>query len=129
MLWVWASSYLSLLVLPPFYLCLPLSQLSSSHLVLHCLSLIHLPFLPRPPWPTLYLLLLSLPYLSSLNLSPYRLRPLLKSTYNLLAALALPHLPLSHRPDCLWELPPGLQQQLQLWPWYCLEASGLHRPL
>lgn len=68
-LWACPTSCLSLSILSSLCLCLPLPCLSSSHLQLHCLSLLrsYLPLLSQPPWPTLHLLL---PCLSSLNLSP-----------------------------------------------------------
>lgn len=88
---MWTSSYLSLLALFPFRLCLPLFQLPPSPMFLHCLSLrrrrCYLPFLSRPPRPTLHVFLSSLPCVSSFNVSAHLLRPLL----DLLPPLALPH--------------------------------------
>nr|XP_042120494.1 proline-rich protein 36-like [Peromyscus maniculatus bairdii] len=110
-LWAWASSHLSLLVLPSQLPQLPPSQLPPSQLPLHGLSLVYrsLPFLSRSPWPTLHLLLPSLPCLPSLNLSPYLLRPLLKPACDLLPPLTLPALPLFQFPGLSEELPPGLR--------------------
>lgn len=109
-LWTLPTSCLPLSVLPTLCLCRPLPSLSPSRLLLR-LSFLHgsLPLLSRPPGPTLHLLLPPLPRLSSRDLPPQCLQPVLWPAPGLLPPLSLPHVPLLQGSSHLFQLLLGLQ--------------------